>query len=209
MTQPATVDVGTIPSPLVDPVSWDSVTVAGAVWGPANGMGKVEWKRVKRPYKWQKKDAAGQDGETKTYRGKKPPDFIAEFHMWTDAQFVWWQTFQQAFVYDASKTTVDPTDIYAPPLALVGVSQITVDSLGAPEKQGDRHYWIATVEMCEYFPPIVANVTQTPDGAAVNYVQVSGPTPDPALSQAQQQIAALRQEAEASGALTPGESGLP
>ena len=46
MTQPATVDVGTIPSPLVDPVSRDSVTVAGAVWGPANGMGKGEWKRV-------------------------------------------------------------------------------------------------------------------------------------------------------------------
>jgi len=154
---------GAYPDPLTDPIAWMSITVASMTIGPRDGTGYVRLKRAARPYKWQKKDAPGQDGETKTYRGKKPPDFELEFWLWTALHFTVWQTLSTAaFLYDASKTTVDPTDVYHPALAMVGISQVTVDSLGAPEQQGDKLLWIATVKVCEYFPPIAANVTQTP-----------------------------------------------
>ena len=181
-----------IPSPFADPVSWMTIVVSGQTVGPADGSGFVKIKKASRPYKWQKKDAAGQDGETKTYRGKKPKDFDLEFYLWTDKHFAVWQTLSTAsFVYDASKTTVDPTDVYHPALAMVGISQITVDDLGSPEQQGDRLLWIATVRVSEFLPPIAANVTQTPAGAATGNDAAPGAQPVPAdIAAAQADIAA-------------------
>jgi hypothetical protein len=152
-----------------------TITVQGQTVGPADGSGFCKVKKASRPYKWQKKDAPGVDGETKTYRGKKPKDFDLEFYLWTDRHFVVWQQLATAsFIYDASKTTVDPTDVYHPALAMVGITQITVDDLGSPEQQGDRLLWIATVRVCEFLPPIAANVTQTPAGG---YTSSSSTTP--------------------------------
>jgi hypothetical protein len=206
MTQ---LDPGIIPSPLADPIAWMSATVNGQTWGPKFGLGKVVPIRAGRPYKWQVKDASGQDGATPTYRGKKPPDFILQFHMWTDAQFIFWQTFSLAFLYDASKQQVDPVDIYMPQLANVGISQIKVDELGVPEQQGERLYWIAEVKVSEFFPPIASNVTQTPTGANTTNPEAPGQTPDPAIDALQKQIQAATTVAINDGVLSPQGSGLP
>ncbi len=182
---------GMIPSPLVDPISWNTIEVQGTRIGPGDGSGKVVVKRVRRPYKWQKKDAAGQDGETKTFRGKKPPDFEIEFHLWVDEHFTAFQTMANAsFLYDSTKTNPDPVDVYHPAFAIVGISQMIVDECGAPEQQGDTHLWIATVKVCEYFPPVATNVTATPTGALPYVLQTDGSQPVPAdISAAQAEIA--------------------
>lgn len=200
---------GIIPSPLKDPISWMSCTVSGQTWGPAQGLGKVVPVRVKRPYKWQKKDAAGQDGSTDTFRGRKPPDFILQFHMWTDAQFTYWNTFSLAFLYTAGVTQIDPVDIYMPQLAMVGISQIRVDALGTPEQQGEKLYWIAEVAVAEFSPPIAANVTQTPTGATTGNPNAPGTTPDPAIDALQKQIQAATAQAINDGVLSPTQAGLP
>lgn len=201
---------GIIPSPLVDPIAWSSITVAGITVGIADGSGMVKVRRCARPYKWQKKDAAGQDGETKTYRGKKPPDFEIEFHLWTDKHF---QSFQAlataAFLYDVTKIgTANPVDIYHPALAIVGITQITVDEFGAPEQQGDRLLWIATIKVCEFLPPIAQNATATPAGAGPGATPPGTPpaTTDDAL---QQQIAQAQQDLSDEGSASPTDAGLP
>jgi hypothetical protein len=206
MTQ---LDPGIIPSPLADPIAWMSATINGQTWGPKNGLGKVVVLRAARPYKWQIKDASGQDGATPTYRGKKPPDFTLAFHMWTDAQFQFWQTFQLAFLYDASKQQVDPVDIYTPQLAMVGISQIHVDELGAPEQQGERLYWIAEVKVKEFLPPIAQNVTQTPTGSNTSNPESPGTQPDAAAEALQKEIGATIPVAVSVGVLSGQGSGLP
>jgi hypothetical protein len=201
---------GTIASPLVDPNAWDTITVSGMTVGPKDGSGYVRLRRAGRPYKWQIKDAAGQDGGVSTYRGKKPPEWEIEFHLWTDAHFVAWQALStSAFLYDPSKTTIDPVDVYHPGLAMVGISQILVDELGVPEQQGDRKMWIATVKCHEYFPPIAANVTQSPTGSAgPTSPNAPGDTPDP-NADLQKAIAAQQQQNENDGTLSTATSGLP
>lgn len=201
---------GVVQSPLIDPISWMSITISGMTIGPRDGTGLVKIRRAGRPYKWQTKDASGQDGATHTYRGKKPPDFEIEFHMWTDAHFTAWQALSSAaLIYDASKTTVDPVDVWHPGLVMVGISQIIVDECGSPEQQGDRLLWVATVKVKEYFPPIAQNVTQTPAGAAASNPNSEGPTPDPAISQLQAQIEAATNVAINDGVLSPAGAGLP
>lgn len=205
-----TLDAGTFASPLVDPVSWMSITISGMTIGPKDGSGYIKLRRAGRPYKWQVKDASGQDGATPTYRGKKPPDFEIEFHLWTDQHFAAWQALSTAsLIYDASKTTVDPTDVYHPALAMVGISQMIVDECGAPEQQGDRLYWIATVKAKEFFLPIATNVTDSPSGAANSDPTAPGTTPDPAYDALQKQIAAATTVAINDGVLSPQGSGLP
>ena len=213
--QPTNIAAGIISSPFVDPVAYMSVTVSGMTIGPKDGTGKVSLQRAGRPYKWQTKDASGQDGNTKTYKGKKSPDFELIFWLWTDAHFAAWQQMANtSFIYDASKTTVDPVDVYRPELAMVGISQMIVDECGAPEQVGEGTLmWKAVVKCSEYFPPILVNVTQTPPGATNADPTAPGTTPDPALTQLQGQIAAATQQAIIDGVLSSGNSpqgsGLP
>lgn len=203
------IDSGITPSPLQDPIAWMSCTVSGKTWGPAQGLGKVIVRRAARRYKWQVKDAPGQEGGTPTYRGKAPPQFELDFHMWTDAQFVYWNTFSLLFMYFGDKNEVQPVDIYTPQLNLVGITQIHVLDLGAPEQQGEKLYWIATVAVQEYFPPIAQNATVTPTGAATANPDAPGATPDPAIDELQKQIQAATTQAVNDGVLSPAESGLP
>jgi hypothetical protein len=202
---------GIVASPLADPHAWSSVTVAGMTIGPADASGMVTFRNAGRPYKWQIKDASGIDGGQSTYRGRRPPDWEIEFHIWTDYQF---RCFQQmlnaAFLYDAGKTTVDPVDVYHPGLAMLQITQFVVDDVGMPEQQGDRKMWLARVKVHEFFPaPAAVNVTQTPEGAATGNPNAPGQQPSPAVIALQAAVEAQRQQAIASGALTPEASGLP
>ncbi len=214
MTQPVTaptdLDSGLSASPLVDPNAWSSITIAGVTVGPKDGSGKIVLKRAGRPYKWQIKDASGQEGGTSTYRGKKPPEWEIEFHLWTDRHFTVWQQLSLGnFVYDASKTSVDPVDVYHPGLAMVGISQLLVDHLSVPEQQGDRKLWIATLKVHEYFPPIATNVTQSPSGSAGTNPNPPGEPPDTGLAAAQAYVASGEAQAIQSGVISPVASGLP
>ena len=208
---PEDLDPGVIPSPLKDPHAWSSITVSGTTIGPADGSGKIVLKRAGRPYKWQVKDAKGQDGGVSTYQGKRPPEWEIEFHMWTDTQFHRWQSLSQTwFLYDAGKTSVDPVDVYHPGLAMVGISQILVDDLGVPEQQGDRKYWIASVKVHEYFPPVAKDVTTSPttSAAAPPAAATPGTPPDPELDALQAKIA-QELATQKDGAPTPAGAGLP
>ena len=209
-TAPSDLDPGVIPSPLSDPTAWSSVTVSGITIGPKDGSGLVRIvDNAGRPYKWQIKDAAGQDGGTSTFRGKKPPEFGLEFHLWTDRHFAVFQSLvTTALLYDATKTTMDAVDIYHPGLAMVGLTQILVDDIGVPVQQGDRKMWHATIKVHEYFPPVDANVTSTPEASASGDPNTPGQAPDP-NADLQAAVAAQLAENTADGVASPEGSGLP
>jgi len=197
-------------SPLVDPISWMSITVSGFTIGPADASGYVQLRNAGRPYRWQSKDASGQDGATQTYRGKSPTPFEILFVLWTDFHFFNWQALADAsFIYDAGKTTVDPVDVYHPALAMVGISQMVVLDCGAPEQQGTELKWVATVKCREFFPAIATNATQTPTMATTSNDNAPGTTPDPALEQAQTLVEAAKVQAQNVGVLSPTQAGLP
>ena len=216
VSYPDDLDPGIIPSPLKDPHAWSSVTIAGVTIGPKDGSGLVKIvDNAGRPYKWQIKDASGQDGGRSTYRGKRPPEFGLQFHLWTDAHFAAYQNLvTTSFLYDTTKTAVDAVDIYHPGLALVGLTQILVDHVGIPEQQGERKYWHALVKVHEYFPPAAVNTTQSPtastngQGGGAAGGGAAGDPPDPNADW-QKAIAEQKALNVQAGVASPEGSGLP
>jgi hypothetical protein len=193
--------VGDLSSPFDDPKSWDTVQIGALKW-----YGKFEIKRAKRKYKWDVKDASGQEGATETYRGKRPEVFSIQFFIWTDLMWTNWKIFQLAFQYSGIKGLVIPVDIVHPGINLTGISQIVCEDLGALEKVSDDQMWSVTVNLREYFPPLPLNATDTPPGAATTSpTGTPGPVPNPAFAALQAKIAALQAQAAALG--SPG--GLP
>lgn len=155
-------------SPFSSPLSWDTITIGGMQW-----WGKFEIRRAKRKYKWDVKDASGQEGATETYRGRRPETFTIRFYIWTDLMWLNWKILSGAnFVYDGVKEQPKPIDIQHPGLNATGITQVICEALPIVEKVSDDLMFAADVELREYFPPIPKDATATPAGAK----NVSGDT---------------------------------
>ena len=188
-------------SPWEDPKTWDEITFGGVTW-----YGKFELKGWKRHYKWDVKDAAGVEGATQTYRGKRPEAFSLAFFLWTPLMWVNWKVFSIVFQYSGVKGLVIPVDVVHPAINAAGLSQVVCEDLGILERVDDTLMYSVTLRMREYFPPLPLNATTTPPGAATTTPGgAAGTLPNPAIVALEAKIAALQAQASALG--TPG--GLP
>src|SRR5580704_12805562 len=182
------VAIGNLLSPISYPVNWDQISVRGVVWA-----GKIEIKGAKRLYKWDTKNAPGAAGATDTFRGTKPEPFDLIFYLWTDAHFSQWPTFSQLFLYQSTKGVVLPVSIYHPSLAMVGITVVRTEYVGAVEKVNDELLFSATVRVHEFAPPPPINTTTTPTGASVvNPPTLPGTPPNPAIVALEARIESLQ-----------------
>lgn len=195
------VAIGNLFSPISFPQNWDQISVRGTVW-----QGKIEIRGARRRYKWDTKNAPGAAGATDTFRGTKPEPFEIIFYLWTDAHFAFWPTFSSLFLYQSLKGEVLPVSIYHPSLAMIGLTVVRTEDVGAVVKVNDELLFSSTVRVHEFAPPPPVNVTTTPTGAShVNPPSLPGFTPSPAVQSAQAALGAARAQAGALG--LPG--GLP
>ena len=196
--------ISAVPSPFTAPEVWDRVSISGMEW-----KGKVEFRRASRFYKWDTKDASGQEGAKQTYRGKRPEKFSLRIYLWTDAQWTdWTSNFLPLFFYNGVQGNVKPVTIYHPSLALIGLTEIIAHQIFAPEKISDDDIMFASdLELEEYFPPAnnPTNATKTPSGAEDRDPGAPGNLPNPKIAALQAEIAAATHQAVSVGAL----SGLP
>ena len=197
---------GIYPSPIGELTAylWDTFRFpnVGASW-----TSKIRIKGSKRSYRWDVKDPPGQDGETQTYRGKRTKAFSIEFLLWTDSHFNNWPIFALNFQYPLSKAAkTPPVNVYHPALALIGISSVICEDLGAPEMVSDDGMWSVTVEVREALQTLPLAVTNTPPGPApVSAPNLPGTAPNPAIQALEARISGLQSTAASLG--TPG--GLP
>ena len=150
-------------SPFSRPDVWDTITISGKSW-----TGKFEIRGARKSYKWDQKDGAGLEGAYLTYRGKAITPFHIYFYVWTDDIYSAWDSFSKLFNYSGIKPPGPlPLSIAHPSLALLGLTQIAVDYVGALEKISDDLMFRVDVQVREFQPPPLLNATKTPVNAQV------------------------------------------
>jgi hypothetical protein len=82
--------------------------------------------------------------------------------MWTASMYNYWQTFYAKLFQYTGPALVVPVSVYHPSLALLGISGITADEVGAVELQSPDLMFAATVKVHEFYPPTPINSTSTP-----------------------------------------------
>lgn len=151
-------------NPLRTPSLYDKLTVAGVdnpgVFVLVSGGG--------RPYKWDRKNPAGAQGATSTYRGWDLSTGIkGKFLLWTEAQIdEFFEVYLPLLQYDANKQEPKPVDVFHPALAQNGIKAIQVDEVGTLVDEGSgKQLWSVTVEFSEFSPAPKKNATATPESA--------------------------------------------
>lgn len=189
---PFTNNVG-VPSPWKEPNIWSTLFASGVPW-----QGKIAIRGAKRSYKWDVKAAPGIEGWNQTYRGQPHQNFSIDFFIWTDSMWSYWaSTYQLLFQYKGAAGIVIPVKVYHPSLAALGITAIVADRIGAVEQVSDDMMFKATLEVHEYYPPILINATTTPAAASGVNPKIPGVPPptaiasQPALAKAQAQQAAV------------------
>ena len=187
------------PSPWEQPNIWDALYVSGVPW-----VGRVGIRGAKRAYKWDVKASPGIEGFNQTYRGQPHVPFHIDVFIWTDAMYRYWTTtYQLLFQYIGVAGLVLPVKVYHPSLVNLGITAIVCDAIGAIEQVSDDLLFRCTLEVHEFYIPILANATTTPVAAAgVNPTAPGTPSPSAAALQAIQADAQARQAASLSSALT-------
>ncbi len=121
-----------------------------------------------RPYKWDRKSAAGSQGATSTYRGWDVSSGIkGKFVFWEATQIdEFYDTYLPQLQYDANKQSPSPVDIFHPALNANGVTAIQVDDIGPlVDESGGKQMWSVTIEFSEFRPAAKKNATATPNAA--------------------------------------------
>jgi hypothetical protein len=207
-------------SPWTAPVLWDSINVAGVIYGPlctetwvnAQGFtvpvsGKVRVRSAKRAYRLDSKQPKGQDGWVVTYRGLKGEPFEILFYIWTQGQYDYFtESVLPLLFYSGVKNSTNPSGVQAisvvhPALFNLNINAVEVEHIGAiePTEDGPNMY-TCQVRIREYLPPPVANTTVTPTGSkTTNAPTTPGKTPDPAVTARQNTISNLRARVAAGG----------
>ena len=228
--------VGGSSSPWTVPGSWDSIQIAGVIYG-VNGPpttqlitqevstgltvinvpttqfqpvgGKVRIKGAERFYKIDIKDPQGSDGWTITYRGLRPKPFDIEFYIWTQAQYDYFTgSVLPAIQYSGTKGKVQALQVYHPSLSVINISQVFVHKIGAIEQISEDLLFKCTVNVSEYLNPPPLNTTTTPLGAkATNAATSPGLQPPTAVNQRLNIIAHLKAQVAAGGAIPSNFSG--
>ena len=211
---------------------WDLLTVAGVEWGrsAATPFGrKFEIKGAKRAYKWQIRDGIGLQGSPQTYLGwLAPHTFTITFYMFTNDEYVQWLSFQQMFMYDASRNPTNTSlgigagsinkgapglgypqavSIYHPALSILNIAAVLTEDIGAVEKQSDDKVYTVSVTLREFRNPIPI-VPDTAD--ATSNVDPTNRNLDPRAAADQAELAkAAQRNAIATGTAGPSPRRLP
>ncbi len=145
-----------------DPGAFDFCTVSGV-----RSMGILKWSGSGRKYKWDRKDGAGSQGATLTYRGWDISEGIKfQFLMWTREQIEFcYNTFIPLLEYDATKKNPKPINIQHPVLMANNIFSVVTYEIGELVSAGQQ-LWSVDITFSEYRPPAKKNATSTPNGSA-------------------------------------------
>lgn len=148
-----------------------------------------------RIFKWDRKDVAGAQGETITYRGLRGSQFAFKFKFWLKEQLIeFFEKFVPLLSYDGTKTTPKPISVLHPILAANDITSVVVEEIGSIKHDDGKQLWSVTVKFLEYRPAAKKNVTSTPKSTtnAAGAKAVGKPS---VLDTQDQQIAALMGQA--------------
>lgn len=145
--------------PINNPQAWSVVTVGGQV---SPGIAFVT--DFKSKHEWDVKKGKGVFGATITYVGRPPATGSIKFMLWLPVHFQQWETFRDAFKYDATKKQPQAVDIYHPALADVGLLSFVCEGIGMIVEEGEpgSGLYSCSVDLLEFFPPPPAAAIGTP-----------------------------------------------
>ena len=186
------------PSPWESPTLWDAIYISGVPW-----VGRVRVRGARRSYKWDVKSPPGIEGFNQTYRGKPHKNFHIDFFIWTDSMFRYFTgLIVPLFQYVGVAGVVLPVKVYHPSLTPIGITAIVCDEIGAIEPADETGLYVCSIEVHEFYPPLLVNVTTTPVAAVgVNPASPGVPSASAVALQAVQAAAQARQAASLSSAL--------
>lgn len=155
---------GLYANPFVDPDAFDFCVIAGT-----KSMGILKWNGAVRKYVWDKKQGAGAQGATLTYRGWDLSDGIKfQFLMWKREQIDFcYSVFIPLLQYDATKANPKPVNIQHPTLMANDVFAVVTQEIGDLTPAGNMLFTL-DVALSEYRPPAKKNATSTPNGSATS-----------------------------------------
>lgn len=164
---------GIYANPFVDPGAYDFCVVSGV-----RSMGILKWNGSGRAFVWDKKQGAGAQGATLTYRGWDLSDGIKfQFLMWTREQIEFcYNVFIPLLEYDATKANPKPVSIQHPVLMANNVFSVVTKNIGELTNAGQQ-LWTLDVDLSEYRPPAKKNATSTPNGNATQKPLSGGSKP--------------------------------
>ena len=187
-----------VSDPWSDPTSWDTIWISGVPWGgPYTVGGKITVRGASRFFKWDPKEAKGQDGTNPTYLGTRPKPFKLIFQMWTSAQWDYWNNSVLPFFYYSGVIgKVWPLPLSHPATSICNISNIITEDIGQPEVDDDTKLLTQVIVVREYLPAAVGNASVTPVGPnpAVGPPK-PGRVPSPAVQAAQGEVGALEEQA--------------
>lgn len=144
-------------NPFRVPEAFDTVVVAGEY---LPGLAKVA--KVKRTFKWDKKEGPGTQGDSITYRGSRLVDFVIELSLWEEEQIDEWDAKRPMLEPDARN--VRALDVVHPVLERQKIRSIVVAEIVELDHQGGG-LWTVQIGVNEYKPPPKANATGSPNGS--------------------------------------------
>jgi hypothetical protein len=142
---------------------WGSVTINGIQYKcPDDGYFVV---KGALDYRWDVQNGLMLQGAQQFFRGVNPSDLTLECSFWAESQYESFIEILAGFQYNLKniiksganvlgQLIVRAVNIYHPALDLIGINQVNVVNVGAPEQTSDDHMWKSTIKLRQYFPPI-------------------------------------------------------
>lgn len=136
---------------------FDTIIVAGDYLPGLARVGKV-----KRTFKWDKKEGPGTQGDTITYRGTRLVEFVIELEFWEAEQVDEWDAKRPGLEPDPR--SIRALDVIHPVLERQKVRSIVVEEITELSyvKGGS---WTVQIGVNEFKPAPKANATGTPSGS--------------------------------------------
>jgi len=159
MTQPFW-DNGEVSPTEVFGNAWDYLVLGGyQIPGVLEEPPKVEPSR-----KADKKNGPGLDGATLTWQGYEPPDVTFKILIWKQEQWEAWQELYPLILPRPGKPPAAPFTAEHPALAVVGIFEIAITKISAPERASQRGVMRITVQGVQWVKPKKVG-TSTPKAA--------------------------------------------
>lgn len=174
-------------NPFRIPEAFDVVAIAGEYMP---GLAKVA--KIKRTFKWDKKEGPGTQGDTLTYRGSRLVDFVIDLTFWEEEQIDEWDIKRPALEPDPR--AIKALDIVHPVLERQKIRSIVVAEITEIDHKGGGE-WNVQIGVNEYKAPPKANATGSPAGSKGSSGK-GGDAPPSAQTEQEKEIARLLEEAK-------------
>lgn len=160
MTQPFWDNNETNPTEVFG-TGWDYLVLGGyQVPGVLEEPPKAEASR-----KADKKNGPGLDGATLTWQGYEPPDVSFKILIWKRDQWEAWQDLYPLILPRPGKPPSAPFSVSHPALAILGITEIAITKVSAPEKASVRGAMRITIQGVQWVKPKQVG-TSTPKAAS-------------------------------------------